>query len=206
MNINCGYCGKSFKRRRATTRYCSRQCQSSKGSNDIEIRGNVALIMIDRKDGQRLSAMIDTADVERVRPIRWCISTSGALKYVYGFPNGKKAGPVLLHRFLTQAEPGSIVDHLNHRTLDNRRANLCVGTQSDNQRNRKGANRNNLSCGIRGVTWSKKDRRWIAHHGVGGKRKHLGMFTTIEHATAAVIHEIARQKRERAEERKKARR
>ena len=57
-----------------------------------------------------------------------------------------------LHRFITQAEKGQVVDHKNTiKTLDNRDTNLRVSNDANNTKNRKGKNSNNTS-GYRNVT------------------------------------------------------
>ncbi len=55
-----------------------------------------------------------------------------------------------MHRLIMDAPKGKYVDHRNHDTLDNRRANLRITTSSGNMMNRRGANVNS-ETGIRGV-------------------------------------------------------
>jgi hypothetical protein len=43
------------------------------------------------------------------------------------------------------------VDHINHDTLDNRKDNLRIITRSNNSANRKGANSNNKTTGVRNI-------------------------------------------------------
>ena len=57
---------------------------------------------------------------------------------------------IALHRLLTEAPRGLVVDHINGNPLDNRRANIRVVTQADNMQNRRHADRRNLT-GVRGV-------------------------------------------------------
>lgn len=69
-----------------------------------------------------------------------------------------------LHRLLMIGlcdDPNIVVDHINGDTLDNRRCNLRVITQSQNVAHRPNANINNNS-GTRGVYWCKTSKRWIA--------------------------------------------
>jgi len=55
-----------------------------------------------------------------------------------------------LHRLLMGTPPGLKTDHINHDTLDNRRSNLRVVTNRQNNENRNGAHKNSKT-GIRGV-------------------------------------------------------
>jgi hypothetical protein len=83
----------------------------------------------------------------------------------------------VLGRALTKDE---LVDHINSDTLDNRRENLRVATQSQNQSNR-GKQSNNTS-GFKGVCWSSSSKKWLAAIRVNGKRYHLGLANTPEEA------------------------
>lgn len=85
--------------------------------------------------------------------------------------------------------PDGEIDHINGDPTDNRIVNLRVATLAENSRNR-GLRADNTS-GIKGVSWSKKSNRWLAHLGHNGKLLHLGLFDTIEEAKA-VREEAAR--------------
>jgi hypothetical protein len=79
--------------------------------------------------------------------------------------------------------PASQVDHVNRDRADNRWANLRLATQSENSAN-QGLRTNNKS-GIRGVSWDKKKRNWVAMITVNYKQKRLGNFATLEEAAEA---------------------
>lgn len=71
-----------------------------------------------------------------------------------GISNGKpKYKTLYLHRFVTQAQKGQVVDHKNNpETLDNRDDNLRISNDANNTKNRRGKNSNNTS-GHRNVSW-----------------------------------------------------
>lgn len=74
-------------------------------------------------------------------------------------------------------------DHENCNTLDNRRRNLRIATNSQN-----GANRERLSnntSGYKGVSWDKRRRKWHAYIYFNKKQIHLGFFDTAEQAYEA---------------------
>lgn len=79
--------------------------------------------------------------------------------------------------------PKEQVDHINLNPLDNRRANLRLATNSQNQHNRR-KYKNNTS-GYKGVFWHKKNKRWTAGIRLSGKRIYLGSFSTAELAYKA---------------------
>jgi len=75
------------------------------------------------------------------------------------------------------------VDHINGNTLDNRKNNLRICSRTENSRNTK-LSKNN-STGYKGVTYYKRDGKYVAKITVDRKRIHIGYFTTlIEAATA----------------------
>ena len=81
-----------------------------------------------------------------------------------------KRGSMLMHREIMAAPTGSVVDHLNTYTLDNRRANLEVTS------NRRNILRAHPEGGV-----YPSGRRWKAQLG----NKHIGSFDTEAEAKAA---------------------
>lgn len=74
-------------------------------------------------------------------------------------------------------------DHINRNPSDNRRKNLRLATQQQNNMNR-GKSANKTSQYI-GVCYFKQTGKWTAYISVDRKRKHLGCFATeIEAAKA----------------------
>lgn len=121
--------------------------------------------------------IVDLKDVERIKNYSWYISHQG---YVIS-DSPKRA--TLLHRLITDAERGYVVDHINHETLDNRKCNLRVVTQTQNNMNRRLEKRNTST--VTGVSWFKANERWSAYISVNKKRIHLGYFNTLEEAKEA---------------------
>lgn len=69
---------------------------------------------------------------------------------------------------------GMIVDHVNGNTLDNRRFNLRVCTQSQNIMNSK--KRTDNTSGFKGVSWKKSKKLWQVYINVDKKRILGGYF------------------------------
>lgn len=78
-----------------------------------------------------------------------------------------------------------IVDHRNGDALDNRRENLRVGTQSENNMNKK--IQSNNTSGIAGVSWHKKQRMWNVKIGYKGKEINLGSYYYMRNAVRARV-------------------
>ncbi len=70
---------------------------------------------------------------------------------------------------------GEQVDHINQQTLDNRRSNLRLATNAQNQQNQS-LSKNNKS-GYKGVYRNPKGR-WIAQIRENGKSRYLGSFVS----------------------------
>jgi len=67
------------------------------------------------------------------------------------------------------------VDHIDGNGLNNRRSNLRLVTNAENQRAKQ---RKRLGCSsqFRGVSWDKVNRNWEAHIKVSGKKYRVGRF------------------------------
>lgn len=81
----------------------------------------------------------------------------------------------MLGRDLLSSE---MVDHKNGNCLDNRRSNLRLASNTQNQQNAKKQSRN--TSGYKGVRFSKG--KWMARISVNGTRLYLGMFDTPQQA------------------------
>lgn len=74
----------------------------------------------------------------------------------------------------------SMIDHIDRDKLNNKIENLRPADKELNSWNR-GLQSNNTS-GFRGISWNKNANKWHAYIKIKGKRKHLGLFNTIEEA------------------------
>jgi len=98
---------------------------------------------------------------------------------------GKPKQRVQLHRYiLGVTDPKILVDHINGQKLDNRRENIRLCSNAENQHNRHKLNSTNTS-GVSGVCWHTRDKIWTASVYAEGKHIHLGNFCHIDAAIAA---------------------
>lgn len=89
-----------------------------------------------------------------------------------------------MHRFILGiTDPKIQVDHINGDSLDNRKINLRLCSNSENSRNR-GANKNNTS-GYKGVRFRKEYGTYFATITVNRKEIYLGSFKTGKEAATA---------------------
>ena len=130
-------------------------------------------------------ALVSPQDYCQLAGYNWYLAGNG--KQFYAFRN-EKIGPgktkmVSMHREIMKAPKGLIVDHKNGNSLDNRRPNLRLGTQSQNMQNR--AKKKGTTSRFVGVCYDKRDRKWIARIRTDGKVKCLGSHSNeIEAAKA----------------------
>lgn len=92
--------------------------------------------------------------------------------------SGAKAYKLYLHRFVTDAQPGTIIDHANGNRFDNRRSNLRVATKSQNAANIGRIATN--TTGLKGV--SKRGEKFRAFVHKDGQTMYLGSFDTAKEA------------------------
>lgn len=133
-----------------------------------------------------LAALVDDEDYEWLSQWKWCAAKNSRSGAFYAARNEKPA-LILMHRQIMSAPRGLVVDHINHNTLDNQRANLRLVTYSQNLANRhKGQ-----SCSSRflGVSWDKNAQKWRSTIIVEGQRMHLGMFS--DETEAALAYDAA---------------
>jgi hypothetical protein len=89
----------------------------------------------------------------------------------------------IAYKMMYGVDPPALLDHIDGDTKNNRISNLRPATPNKNQGNTKTPVHNR--SGIKGVSWNKKMKRWVAQIGVNNKRVYLGGFHTKEEAACA---------------------
>jgi len=94
-----------------------------------------------------------------------------------------KQRTIKMHDLLMSPPPGMMVDHRNSKaTLDNRRSNLRICTNAQNQQN------TGSRCGsspFKGVSWSARKEKWLVQFRCHGKYRFVGYFADEEAAARA---------------------
>ena len=160
-------------------------------NNKVEVRGNTAIIQIKSK-GEITCALVDTNQLPKVAAIpgSWYAMNVGGKRGEKIYVGTTIGGiTIYLHMLIKGKIPGLVIDHINHDTLDNRRENIRNVTTSENGQNRKGAQVNNLTSGIRNVYQNGKN--WAVRLTKNGKTIHVGTYPSIY--TAERIASKARQ-------------
>ena len=103
---------------------------------------------------------------------------------------------VRIHRliadaFIPKKEGKDCVDHIDSNRSNNSLENLRWCSQKENCQNQSLSKRN--TSGVKGVSFIKRDQKWMAHITIDKKLINLGCFDTLEEATLvrrAKAHEI----------------
>lgn len=91
---------------------------------------------------------------------------------------------IYLHRLIfDDLRENDMIDHINHNVHDNRRNNLRIATNSQNQMNRDKPITN--TSGIKGVYWHKNKQKWQANIQINESLLYLGIFDSKEDAIKA---------------------
>lgn len=127
--------------------------------------------------------VVDDEDFEYLAQYRWCFAPCGYAMRNRKLGDGPGPRAIYMHRAITGAGKGQIVDHRNMDTVDNRRENLRLATKSENQTN-SGSHKDN-KLGAKGVHLNKG--KFSAKICKDGKTVQLGRFETIGEASEAYI-------------------
>jgi len=129
-------------------------------------------------------ALVDDKDYEQLNQWKWHYDRYAIRAEYVGKIDGKeKNRKILMHRLIMDTPEGMHTDHINGNKLDNRRGNLRVCTNAQNQQNRKTVSGKSK---YKGVSWRGGGyNRWFAMIKVDREPKCLGYFDTEEQAAIA---------------------
>lgn len=123
---------------------------------------------------------VDDEDYEYLNQWKWSYHKDGyAIRTEYN-KNGQVH--IAMHRLIMKAPRNKQVDHKNGNRLDNRKENLRICNQTQNQHNRN-INRNNVT-GYMGVS-KKQGYPYLATIRHKSKTLFIGYFKEVRHAAMA---------------------
>ena len=123
-------------------------------------------------------AIVDDQDYEFLVQWKWECDRNNMVRRRQGHK-----GTILMHRIITNAPAGMQVDHINHNRLDNRRCNLRVCTNQENNFNRRSTP--GSSSQFKGVSWNRRHNKWHAVIDIDQKTRHIGFFVDETEAAKA---------------------
>jgi len=123
------------------------------------------------------AVLIDDEDFDRVACHSWWFTPQGYACTKLRTKDGKRR-TIGMHRFLLNDPPSQAIDHVNRDKKDNRKSNLRMCTDSENNRNRgtlKGKTSIHRGVSFRRGVWQVVVR-------INGKLTWLGAYKTEEDA------------------------
>lgn len=144
-------------------------------------------IALTGKLGKGKFSLVDDEDFDNLSKHQWYVTVYGYANcrdYIRGSGRKKqKSTTYIMHRLIMNCPEDKHIDHINHNTLDNRKSNLRIVTQSQNMMNsssRKGSTSKYL-----GVGWHNQNHNWRAYIKSAQGYKHIGSFTDEKSAAMA---------------------
>lgn len=136
-------------------------------------------------------AIVDDEDYELLNSHRWYAAWAPGTESFYVIRKSprvlRKRRTIHMHREIMGATKGEYVDHINHDTLDNRKENLRLCSNSQNHANQRMVVMN--TSGFKGVSWYKALGKWQARLRADQKLRHIGFFKTALDAALAYDRE-----------------
>ena len=147
-----------------------------------------AFIIKSKKHGEH-EILVDKEDTHLLKEFNWHLKFNTKTQSFYVWRNSKKFKVAALHRLIMCAADGEIVDHINHNTLDNRKSNLRICTNTENMRNSRVYKTSGKTSQYKGVHWRNDCNKYRAAIRVEKKLINLGNFEKEE--TAALEYNKA---------------
>lgn len=131
--------------------------------------------------------LFDLEDYDLIKQYIWNTKKDSRNKedsaYWYAVSGNQNNERVWMHRLVTHCPPDKVVDHFNHKTLDNRKENLRVCERAENSQSQR--LRPDNTSGHKGVYWDKSRNKWMANIMAFGQYHYLGRYEKYEDAVAA---------------------
>ena len=136
-------------------------------------------------------AIVDDEDYLWLSTWNWYAKHDGGNWYAHAHVkhNPQYRTVIAMHRLLLMyPKKGFHTDHVNHNGLDNRKQNLRVVTNRENQQNRKNPGKSKYP----GVYFDKGIGKWRAQILYDGRRRNLGGFSSETEAYNTYVMECRR--------------
>lgn len=148
--------------------------------NTYEINEEVVIINCYNKVGEITGKItIDKEDFDKIRIYQWHIENSRpSIQYAQA---SIPKGTIRLHKLIIPSD--FQIDHINHNGLDNRKCNLRICTNAENNRNKRFER--NPRSGYTGIRYNSKTESYYVRIMVNKKEISLGAYKSIEEAIEA---------------------
>lgn len=146
---------------------------------DSDSKGEFCIIPLSKSIHGQFFANIDVSKFEDIGQYKWSAWQSKRTKLVYAVRNtprtNGKHNTIKMHRQILNINERVLVDHIDGNGLNNRRYNLRVATNAQNQWNMcstRGTSR------YKGVCWHIHDKKWAVALTYLGERIWIGEFAS----------------------------
>ncbi len=183
-------CNKHYSQYQQYGKFLDDNPRTTNDLNDTIIDGDIAKIIL-RDASQNIvgETIIDKEDVDKVKSHKWRLNKGGTSRSkcngVYT-GNAKNSRCISLHRFLTDCPQNMYVDHINGNRLDNRKSNLRVCTNQENNFNR--TVQGNNTSGSKGVWFDKSRSKWTAEIKYNNRKIYIGRYEDKNIATFSRLY------------------
>lgn len=153
--------------------------------NEFKTIGNLTIMYVLRMT-ETHKVILDTEDVTKVRTFHWLLLYGRKGKRTHIGARPKYPKHIILSRFILGiTDPNLNVLFANENVLDHRKANLIVADKTTAGLLVPSSNKSNKS-GARGVSFNTATGKWMAQIMFKRKPIYLGVYLTVEEASAVV--------------------
>lgn len=181
---NFHLCNKHYSQYKRYEKFLDNNPRTTHDLNEIITLENVAKILLYNKKQEVIGeAIIDKEDISRVSCYKWRLSKGGTERskcagVITG--NGKDTYTNSLHRHIMNCSDNMYVDHINGNRLDNRKCNLRICTNQENNFNT--VKRNTNTSEYKGVWFDKTRNKWVSEIKISGRKIFIGRYEDIKEA------------------------
>jgi len=133
------------------------------------------------KNKGKYVALVDDEDFDNLNQWKWCVHKD--INNFYAVRTVRADGKRTTTQMQWEIMNRKSIDHIDHDGLNNQKSNLRFCTNSENMMNRR-KQKNTLSI-YKGVTFHKRNNKWMAQIRINGKIIHLGYFDVETEAAKA---------------------
>ena len=130
------------------------------------------------------SFFVSDQDFEKVMRYKWSRASN---RYFVTQLSRTPPISISVHRFILDAQPGQIVDHIDGNRRNNTRENLRICTPAENARNSPG--KYSQYSIYKGVTYDKRRNKYVAQ--ITKDYKNIFLYTSTNELDCAFAYQVA---------------